>query len=41
MPSLAPIAPAPVRGSRSSRADIVLLPLAPADEHSHPLEVVA
>lgn len=36
--SPAPSAPAAIRGSR---AGITLLPLAPAAEPSHPLEVVA
>ncbi|MFD3910727.1 hypothetical protein [Streptomyces sp. NPDC058603] len=49
MPSPAPIVPAVIRDSRSLRASIVLLtavtfallPLAPAAEHSHPLEGIA
>ncbi|MEH0471894.1 hypothetical protein QA943_24190 [Streptomyces sp. B21-097] len=41
MHSPAPSAPAAIRGSRSIRAGITLLPLSPAAEHTHPLEVVA
>ncbi|MFJ4721957.1 hypothetical protein [Streptomyces luteogriseus] len=41
MHSPAPIAPAAQRGSRSIRAGIALLLLAPATEQSHPLGVVA
>ncbi|MGQ4400107.1 hypothetical protein ACN6K4_006281 [Streptomyces hayashii] len=41
MPSPAPRAPDSTHRGRSIRVGIALLPLAPAADHSHPLEVVA
>ncbi len=41
LPSPAPSVPAAIRGSRSIRSGIALLPPAPATEHSHQLGVVA
>ncbi|MEU2900998.1 hypothetical protein ACWC4E_28235 [Streptomyces sp. NPDC001273] len=41
MHSPAPNAPAAIRGSRSIRAGITLLPPAPATVHAHPLGVIA